>query len=351
MRKPSILPSYAGLVLKSLLGLCVIVAVGRQAFQTWTDLQKHGVIFRIHPGWLSLAGGLYLIGLLVDGVWFYRVLSSTNTPVPLLAAIRAYIVSHLGKYIPGKALVVVMRVAMVIPEGVQAATAAIATLYETLVMMAAGSLMALMGFVGLPESKLVVPGFGAFPLVVVGAVLALGFLFITWPSVFLNLSKLLRLPFPAMGPNVSPLVNTALFFEGLLWTSLGWLFLGLSQVAILYGIGYGRLDITSLLAVVGSVALATVAGFVVPVSPGGLGIREWALWTSLATLIDPPWAVVASLGLRLVWVTTEILAAAVLLPFSSRINSIRIQQKNLFSNLSPEGVSRSDDQRGGSNSE
>ena len=36
-----------------------------------------------------------------------------------LAMVRAYYIGHLGKYVPGKALVVVMRVALVVPAGVR----------------------------------------------------------------------------------------------------------------------------------------------------------------------------------------------------------------------------------------
>ncbi len=61
---------------------------------------------------------------------------------------------------------------------------------------------------------------------------------------------------------------------------------------------------------IASVALATVAGFVVPISPGGLGVREWVLWTALASAIDRDLAVVAALVLRLAWVIGEVLAAA-----------------------------------------
>ena len=68
------------------------------------------------------------------------------TPVRLVPALRAYLVSHLGKYVPGKAMVVVVRAGMVVPFGGRASTAAIATFYETLVMMAAGGLIAAAGF-------------------------------------------------------------------------------------------------------------------------------------------------------------------------------------------------------------
>ena len=63
---------------------------------------------------------------------------------------------------------------------------------------------------------------------------------------------------------------------------------------------------------IGRIALATVAGFVVPISPGGLGVREWVLWSALGSTIDRDLAVVAALLLRLSWVLGEVLVAAAL---------------------------------------
>ena len=75
-----------------------------------------------------------------------KVCSGQASPIALGPALRAYLVSHLGKYVPGKAMVVVMRAGMSVPFGARGATAAIATFYETLVMMASGGLLAALGF-------------------------------------------------------------------------------------------------------------------------------------------------------------------------------------------------------------
>ena len=58
--------------------------------------------------------------------------------------------------------------------------------------------------------------------------------------------------------------------------------------------------------VIASVALATVAGFVVAVLPGGLGVREGVLMSALAPALGSDHAVVAALLLRLVWVVAEL---------------------------------------------
>ena len=73
--------------------------------------------------------------------------------------------------------------------------------------------------------------------------------------------------------------------------------------------------------VIASVALATVAGFVVAVLPGGLGVREGVLMSALAPALGSDHAVVAALSLRLVWVAAELVAAAVFFPWFRRASA------------------------------
>jgi len=86
------------------------------------------------------------------------------------------------------------------------------------------------------------------------------------------------------------------------------------QILVVRGlVPAGRFEFLILLPVViASVALATVAGFVVAVLPGGLGVREGVLMVALGPVFGQDLAVVAALALRLVWVAAELLAAAVL---------------------------------------
>src|SRR5437660_1240799 len=91
-------------------------------------------------------------------------------------------------------MVVVMSVGLVVPYGARPATAAFATLYETLVMMAAGGLAAGLGFaIGSgPSARVPVPLFGGSevdaPLALMGLGLGLAFLVVVWPSVFPRLA-------------------------------------------------------------------------------------------------------------------------------------------------------------------
>ena len=117
-----------------------------------------------------------------------------------------------------------------------------------------------------------------------------------------------------------PRFTGRLLVQGLVWSSCGWVLLGLSQLAVVRAFDPAGRSYSSWAwrpVVIASVALATVAGFVVAVLPGGLGVREGVLMSALAPVIGSDQAVVASLSLRLVWVAAELAAAAVRLPLAS----------------------------------
>ena len=315
-------------IVKSAVTLVVLWAVGRHVMRTWYDVREHSLAFTLEPGWLIGSGLLYLAGLSAYGRFYERVLRASPTPVRLFPTMRAYIVSHLGKYVPGKAMVVVVRAGMVVPFGARASTAAIATFYETLVMMASGGLIAAAGFAVAPGTHQVgftIPRWGhvELPLYVLAAVSGLGigwaFLILVIPAVFGRLAGLVSLPIPGVGPEAMPCFSGALLGEGLLWSAGGWVFLGLSQLAVVRAFDPDRMGLSMAVslvpAVIASVALATVAGFVIAVLPGGLGVREGVLMSTLAPALGSDHAVIASLLLRLVWVAAELVAALILVPW------------------------------------
>src|SRR5438128_7203783 len=139
------------------LAALVLWAVGRQIARTWAELHAEGRSLRIDAGWLGVAVALYLAGLVDFGVVYWRIMAAGPTPLGFPQALRAYLISHLGKYVPGKAMVVVIRVGLATPYGARPATAAFATLYETLVMMAAGGLIAAIGFASAGAEPIALP--------------------------------------------------------------------------------------------------------------------------------------------------------------------------------------------------
>ena len=326
---------------KAAVALLVLWAVGRHVLRTWNDLKQHEATFQVQPVRLIVSGVLYLAGLACCGRFYERVLRAGPTPIGLGPALRAYLISHLGKYVPGKAMVVVMRAGMSVPYGARGATAAIATFYETLVMMAAGSLAATLGFARAGESPalaldLPILRHQVVELYHLGAVLSLGlglaFLVVVLPPVFRRLSSWVSVPFPRVGAGALPRFSGWLMLEGYLWSAAAWVLLGASQMEVACALRpLGTSQYLAVLPVVtASVALATVAGFAVAVLPGGLGVREGVLMYALAPALgDQSLACIAALALRLVWVAAEVLAAAVLLPLGARYRP--------GSKLAPEG--------------
>jgi uncharacterized membrane protein YbhN (UPF0104 family) len=291
----------ATIAVKAVLAVLVLWAVGRHVARTWRDFREHGETLHVAPGWVALAVVVYIAGLAACGIFYGQVMRNSPTPVGYVAALRAYLISHLGKYVPGKAMVVVMRVGLLTPYGARPATAAFATLYETIDMMAAGGLIAALGFAFPPVQPLAL---------VAGAGLGLGLLAVVDPLVFPRLSRLISVPFPNVGPDALPFVTRRLMGSGLLWASAGWILLGLSQVAVVRALTPAGVPLEYWPAIIAGVALATVAGFVVAVLPGGIGVREWVVMTTLAPALGADRAVLAALGLRLTWVLGEVLAAA-----------------------------------------
>jgi glycosyltransferase 2 family protein len=293
----------AKVAVKAVLAVLVLWAVGRHVVRTWRDLHRHGGTLHIDPPWIALAVLLYLAGLTACAAFFGRVMQASPSPVGMVPAVRAYLISHLGKYVPGKAMVVVMRVGLLTPYGARPATAAFATLYETLDMMAAGALVAAVGF-AIPPTQ----GWAA----ALGAGLAVALLAVVDPLVFPGLSRLISVPFPGVGPEALPRITRRLEVEGLLWSIAGWVLLGLSQVAVVRALSPGGVSPGHWPAIIAGVALATVAGFAVAVMPGGLGVREGVLMTALTPALGSDLAVISALALRLTWVLGELIAAALL---------------------------------------
>ncbi|WP_422929561.1 lysylphosphatidylglycerol synthase transmembrane domain-containing protein [Singulisphaera sp. PoT] len=304
---------------KLAIGLLVLLTVSRHAAKTWQDMRASGGTIRVDPKWIALGILLYIAGLFVYGIYFWRVLRDSPTPVGVLPAMRAYAISHLGKYMPGKALVVVMRVGLVVPYRAGTVTAAFATLYETLVMMASGGLIAAVGFIVAPTEpwrNLYGADFeaalrGAWPMLL-SAGLGVALLGVVLPPIFPRISRMISAPLRGVDASAFPRMSNRLLLSGIGWSSLGWCLLGLSQVAVVWAVSPAGIAAERWPMVIGSVALATVAGFVVAVLPGGLGVREGVLMATLAPAVGKDTAVLAALMLRLTWVAGECLAALVL---------------------------------------
>jgi uncharacterized membrane protein YbhN (UPF0104 family) len=262
------------------------------------------------PGDLALAMILYLSGMAFSGLFWVGLVRAAGGTLSIGAGLRAYYISHLGKYTPGMGLPTVMRMTMAAAAGVRRGTAALTAVYETLTTMEAGALVAavLIGWKAIGDPTMVWKALG---LLVLAGVPIL-------PGVFNLLVR--RLP-TRFGQPLPRLPAVALPI-GLAVTACGWAFLGASLFAVTRALQaspapwsvYECLDCTAI------AALSYVAGFVGQ-TPGGLGVREVILQQFLVPRLggEAP-AVVAVLLLRVLWTAAELIAAGILfwLPVKKR---------------------------------
>lgn len=301
-------------------GLCALVLlfVGWRAWGLWTrdELQR----FEWNVGWLVLAGLVYLIGW-APSVWFWKqLLRRFGGEVGLPDLLRSYYCGHLGKYVPGKASVLVIRSALLKSSGIGPAASAVTAALETLLMMAAGAAVAaalspvLLGGTALSTGDHWWHRLIAVPFLPALLVVGIGGLLLPVFSRSLTALAVRMAPSTMSDPGRPVRVEPKLVAVGLVVLALGWGLHGLSLGLTLKALSGRPIQFEHWPLWTGAVSAATVGGFVALFAPGGIGVREGLLIELLRLQPDAPEReiVVAAVLLRLVWLVAELSAAAVL---------------------------------------
>lgn len=277
------------------------------------DLDRSGwKASRLRPGWLVAAGALYLTGLLPAALFWRRLLRLAGQRPSLVATLRAYYIGHLGKYVPGKAMVVVLRAALVRGPQTTGTVAAVCVFVETLSLMAAGSLVAcLILTIRFPDPWWL-------SVSAAGLMLATGI-----PTVPAVLQTLVR-KFGVQRMHPEALTHlSGLRARNVLpgWIGLagGWLLSGASLWATFHAAGFQSTlsPGDQWAACTAAAALSIVAGFVLLI-PGGLVVREAVVLRLLAPAFGEAGALVAAILSRLVSIVAELAVSCILYSLKNR---------------------------------
>jgi uncharacterized membrane protein YbhN (UPF0104 family) len=291
------------------------------------DLKQHDwQISQLQLAWAALSGLLYLLSQLPCGWFWHGVLQGLGQRVELPRALRAYYIGHLGKYVPGKAMVVVLRATLIGQPHVKTSLAVVAVFYETFTTMACGAAMATIFLLAARRD---------IPWLIVGSIALIFVVGLpTIPPVFVRLLRIMRIvradPNLAVATDVAkatdsvePAIHLSLPFlvRGWLTIAIGWIFAGASLWATIRAIGVENSNLWADLPLyTATVALAIVLGFV-SMLPAGVGVRDIVLMEllarhleQLAPLKGQLLALVAVIVLRLVWLAAEVVLSAVLYP-------------------------------------
>lgn len=295
-----------------LLALAILAAVAWHFTRILKQPELWSKNLRLHWGWLLLSALLYTIGLVFWGGFWWRLVRLYGDSLSGIGAARAYAASHLGKYVPGKAVAVIVRVALARSDGARAGISVLTAVYETLTTMAAGALIAagLVPFLRTNDANL---GWKALGLLAIAGVPIL-------PGIFNWLAKRAAQPFMPADAAPLPPIRIRTLLTGIVQTGFGWLFLGASLFALMQALPATDFPLTarSLLVCIAYMAMSYVAGFLAIFTPGGLGVREAVLqqllMAELASHAEDEaaaLAVLAVLLLRLVWLVCEIVLVAI----------------------------------------
>jgi hypothetical protein len=293
--------------LKAVLAVAIIGGVAWQFAKLLRspELWEHSLQPR--PAWLALAAILYMLAFAFPALFWHRLLYVVGTHPPASASARAYFIAHLGKYVPGKAWALVLRVTLIRGAGVSAGLATLTAMYETLTLMASGALLA-------------VALFSAQALESADRWKALGLLALAGVPIMPGVFNRLVAFAGRKAATPPPRLRAVTLLSGIGLTACTWALMGLSLGAVLQALlpEAPPWDLESWGRHTAFVALAYVAGFLTLPAPGGLGVRELILQRlltpELAHVVPPgqaaPVAVVVALLLRLLWTASEVLLAA-----------------------------------------
>jgi uncharacterized membrane protein YbhN (UPF0104 family) len=300
--------------LKWLVRLAILSLVVWGLARTWDDAQakfeKHQFSWStLQWPWLAASCGLYVLGTLPSAWFWHRSLWAMGQRPRGWETFRAYYIGHLGKYVPGKALVVVLRAAMVRSERTDSTIAALGVFVETLTLMAVGAVVAAIILVTQRSSD----EQDLLTIIAIGLGICAGVP--TAPPLFR--AVVTRLPYVKSHPAVAPAVRglkLGLMAQGWVAMTIAWLLMGMSLWATLRAmpdILEKPLEPSSVGLLTAGIALATVAGFV-SLIPGGLGVRELVVAALLIPAFGEGAAIVSAVVMRLVSLVAEVVVSTIL---------------------------------------
>lgn len=272
---------------------------------------------QINGWWLIPAVAFYGLGWIPSVMFWRMMMAGCGQKPPWYAAMRAYYIGALGKYTPGKAMVLVLRSSLVKDHGVRPTIAVVTVAYETLANMGSGMGIAT-ALAPLATSPSVWQQFPDWvqplrkealllPLIVVAATLILLPLI---SRVFTAVAAKMA-PKVEDQPPASVSISTRMLLEGLGLLTCGWVLFGFSLGCVVTSLHAGSFELLSLPMWMASVSLAVVGGFLFPLVPGGFGVREMLFTEVLQSQpgVTEAQAFVAAWLVRVVWMTSDVLFA------------------------------------------
>ena len=285
--------------IQAAVAVVVVVLVYRSLQRNWAEFRSLHVDLALRPGWLALSlATVFLTYAFYIEAW-RRLLAGWGQHIGFRAAARAWCLSNLGRYVPGKVWTVTGLVVLSQRAGVRgSAAAASAVAFQALVLGTGAAVVA----AATPQAT------SAFRLTIGFVAAAAALWALVWgPTarwlgrIMSATSPLTPLPLSAVG------AGTVLMF-------LGWLTYGLSFWLFIQGLlPHPQLSIAT---ASGVFTLSYILGTLALFAPGGIGVRELVLISLLTPYLGSGGAVATSVGSRVLLTIGEVAAALIAVAIS-----------------------------------
>lgn len=287
-------------LLRLLFGSCVVGFVAVAVIQSWSEVRTS--LEAISPVELVLAEALVLAGLAISVQTWRCALRELGSQMRFASAARVYLVGQLGKYVPGSFWALAMQAQLSSGAGVPRSRGLAASVVAMSVNLAVGLAlgMALVPLVSETEPWLMF--LAALGIIALAASLA--------PPI------LTRLVNGALGLFGREPLERDVSWPGILaaagWSVVSAVSYGLSVWVL--AIGVGAPAALALPLCVAGVPLAMAAGFLIFLTPSGLGVREAVTVVVLSPVLDRSEGLAVALVARLLFTAADALAAAAVSP-------------------------------------
>ena len=266
----------------------------------------------IQFGWQWIGAATVLVfvtyALLIEG--WRRVLGAWDSHLPFMQASRIWFLSNLGKYVPGNIWSLTAMGVMARKRGMSAIAAAGSSVIMQMVSLATGT-----AIVMVTSAKLL-----GQPLLVGAAVLVLAIVLLSAPKF---LPPLAVWTGTLIGKDIAPpSVPATSIWTAAIASSLSWLFYGVAFQLFVRGLlGAAPGEISSYVAVY---TAAYILGFISPIAPAGLGVREFTLAAfmtqlGLANEVD---AALVAIAARLWLTVVELIPSGLYIAAGARKKSL-----------------------------
>ena len=277
-----------------LLFTAVLIAVGWYIHKNFGELKNADLDLKI--GFLVLSFISVTVAHLLNMAVWYRLAHSYGLKVGYLKTGKAWVVSRLGRYVPGKITLLLVRFNLY--KGMSKKSVGMATLTEYLSSLAASCLITMIALLSLPEK---LPSY--FIIVVAIGIVTLAV--VLHPKILQRfgnavLKKFKKQPIEDFPPYRKIIGYICAYLIPILFHGLAFFFLlnALGEVPFKYlititGVYYGS-------ALIGMAAIFT---------PSGIGVREGIMMLVLPLIIAEPVVIVGAILIRLVTTAVELLLA------------------------------------------